>query len=472
MNIVETFFKDCALDKVAYIIDDERITYRQLQKKINQYRSVYKALGISNNVLILLPESFDFVASILACWSLGIATYHPSVTLPKSTIQSMCENANTTHIITNTELSTKLQIGCKFINIDTLELYREDKDYSEQDTDKDIFYAITTGSTGAPKMTVHSIYNILNWARVYSQQVGIDQSSTIYTTSKISFNWGVACAISMNLYSKSTCILNTKIATPKLIKHNIETHRPTHFFTVPLFIDLLLKSKIDVDFGHVTLSMSSGDWLPAHLCTQFQDKFKKQLLNGLGSGETVSNYTFIATCDNQNINSLGKNIPEVKLRIVKDNKECQSGEVGEIYVSAPFFSKTYLNYTDDTTYEDGWIKTKDLAYINDNGCLVYMGRKNSIFKINGVFINPIEVEKQILEFEGVTNCIVKPTDVESGVPKLAVDLICNQNIDTAELRIFLNNKLENNKIPKVYNVVKEIQRTWNGKTQRTIVNAV
>ena len=78
MNIVETFFKDCALDKVAYIIDDERITYRQLQKKINQYRSVYKALGISNNVLILLPESFDFVASILACWSLGIATYHPS----------------------------------------------------------------------------------------------------------------------------------------------------------------------------------------------------------------------------------------------------------------------------------------------------------------------------------------------------------------------------------------------------------
>ena len=72
----------------------------------------------------------------------------------------------------------------------------------------------------------------------------------------------------------------------------------------------------------------------------------------------------------------------------------------------------------------------------------------------------------------MTNCIVKPTDVESGVPKLAVDLICNQNIDTAELRIFLNNKLENNKIPKVYNVVKEIQRTWNGKTQRAIVNAV
>ena len=54
MNIVETFFKDCELDKIAYIIDDQSITYRQLQKKTNQYRAVYKAHGISNNALIFL----------------------------------------------------------------------------------------------------------------------------------------------------------------------------------------------------------------------------------------------------------------------------------------------------------------------------------------------------------------------------------------------------------------------------------
>ena len=472
MNIVETFFKDCDLDKIAYIIDDGTITYRQLQKKINQYRAIHKSRGLSNNVLILLPESFDLVANILACWSLGIATYHPSISLPSKTIELLCKNADTKHIITNTELTTKIHVGCEFINIDTLKLSEEDTHYIEQDINTDIFYGMTTGSTGTPKMTVHSIYNILNWARVYSGQLGIDQSSIIYTTSRISFNWGVTCAISMNLYAKSTCVLNTKIATPKLIKHNIETHSPTHFFTVPLFTELLVRSKIDVDFSHVHLSMSSGDWLPAHLCTQFQSKFKKQLLNGLGSTETVSNYTFIDACDNQNINSLGKIIPEVKMRIMKDGTECASGEIGEIYVSSPFFSKSYLNFKDATTYEDGWIKTKDLAYVNSNGCLVYMGRKNSIFKINGEFVNPLEIEKHVLEFDGVTNCIVKPTDVESGVPKLAVDLICDKEINTTQLRIFLGKKLENNKIPKVYNVVEEIKRTWNGKTQRAIVNAI
>ena len=472
MNIVKKFFEDSDLTKVAYIIDDEKITYRQLQKKTNQYRSIYKSHDLSNNVLILLPESFELIANILACWSLGIATYHPSISLPSETIESLCKNADTKHIITNTELSTKINARANLINIDTLKLSEEDTQYTEQDINTDIFYGITTGSTGTPKMTVHSIYNILNWARVYSGQLGIDQSSTIYTTSKISFNWGVACAISMNLYNKSKCVLNTKIATPKLIKHNIETHKPTHFFTVPLFIDLLVKSKLKVDFAHVHLSMSSGDWLPAHLCTQFQDKFKKQLLNGLGSGETVSNYTFIDTCDDQNINSLGKIIPEVKMRIMKDNKVCESGEIGEIYVSSKFFSKSYLNYTDNTTYEDGWIKTKDLAYVNTNGCLVYMGRKNSIFKINGEFVNPLEIEKHILEFDGVTNCIVKPHVVENGIQKLAVDLMCSKEIDTTELRMFLNNRLENNKIPKFYNVVAEITRTWNGKTKRAVINAI
>ena len=472
MNIVKTFFQDCNLDKIAYIIDDKTITYKELQLRTNQYRYYYKKQKLSNNVLIFLPESLDFVASILACWSLGIATYHPSVTLPNKTIVSLASNAKTKHIITNNELAEKLQVGCQVIDINGIELVEQDTEYQDQALDTEIFYGITTGSTGTPKMPVHTIYNILNWARVYSGELGLNQDSKIYTTSRISFNWGVSCAISMNLFTKCACILNSRIATPKLIKHNIETHRPTHFFTVPLFIDLLLKYKTDVDFNHVDLSMSSGDWLPEHLCEQFENRFGQQLLNGLGSSEAVSNYTFTPKCDSENINSLGKNIPEVDLKIMKDGSECTPGEIGEIYISSPFFSKTYLNYTDDTTYEKGWIKTKDLAYVNTNGCLVYMGRKNSIFKINGVFINPIEVEKHILEFEGVTNCIVKATDVETGVPKLAVDLVCNKEIDITELKMHLNNKLENNKIPKVYNLVEEMKKTWNGKTQRAIVNAI
>ena len=99
MNIVGKFFEDCDLNKVAYIIDDEKITYRQLQKKTNQYRSIYKSRDVYNNVLILLPESFDLVANILACWSLGIATYHPSISLPSETIESLCRNAGTKNII-------------------------------------------------------------------------------------------------------------------------------------------------------------------------------------------------------------------------------------------------------------------------------------------------------------------------------------------------------------------------------------
>ena len=472
MNIAKTFFNGCNPDKAAYIIDDEVVTYKILKKRTEQYRYYFKKHNPQpKNVLIFLPESLDFVASILACWSLGIATYHPSISLPDSVIRSMVKNANTGLVISNSEMAKKLNVDCDIIYIDNIELVNEDNIYDDQTPDTEIFYGITTGSTGTPKMVVHTINNLLKWAEIYSDQLGINDKTMMYTTSRISFNWGVSCAVTMNLFKKSTCVLNSRIATPKLIKHNIETHKPTHFFTVPLFIDLLVKSKLDVNFNHVDYSMSSGDWLPEHLCTQFEQKFKKQLLNGLGSSETVSNYTFIAECDQENVNSMGKIIPDVEMKIMKNGERCDTGEIGEIYVSSPWFSKTYLNFVDNTTYENGWIKTKDLAYLNKNGCLVYMGRKNSIFKINGEFVNPIEIEKHILEFNGITNCIVKPSNFNEGVPKLSVDILCDNEIDIEQLKSFLKGRLEKNRIPKIYNFVNEMNRTWNGKIRRAVLDA-
>ena len=177
-------------------------------------------------------------------------------------------------------------------------------------------------------------------------------------------------------------------------------------------------------------------------------------------------------CDSENINSVGKVVKDVKLKIMKDNKECNTGGIGEIYVSAPYFSKTYLNNNDTTTYENGWIKTKDLAYVNSNGCIVFVGRKNFIFKINGEFINPIEIEKHILQYPGIKNCIVKTTNVENSIPKLSVDLLCEKDINISDLRIYLNTKLEPNEIPKIFNIVDDISTTWNGKKLRTVANVV
>lgn len=472
MNITETFFNGCDLNKAAYIIDDQPITYKILKKRTEQYRYFLKNRPRPKNVLIFLPESLDFVASILACWSLGIPTYHPSISLPNNVTRSMVENADTGLVISNSEMAKNLNVNCDIIDIDNIELVNEDGIYDDQPKDTEIFYGITTGSTGTPKMVVLTIHNLLEWAEMYADLLGINDKTIMYTTSRISFNWGISSAVTMNLFKKSTAVLNSRIATPKLIKHNIETYKPTHFFTVPLFIDLLVKSKLDVNFDHVRYSVSAGDWLPEHLCRQFEQKFKKQLLNSIGSTETVSTYTFIAECDQENVNSLGRIVPDVEIKIMKNGERCDVGEIGEIYVSCPWFSKTYLNFVDNTTYENGWIKTKDLAYFNKNGCLVYMGRKNSIFKINGEFVNPIEIERQILQFNGVTNCIVKPSNFDKGVPKLAVDIICDKQIDIEQLKLFLKERLENNKIPKVYNVVDEIKKTWNGKTQRAIVSAV
>ena len=58
------------------------------------------------------------------------------------------------------------------------------------------------------------------------------------------------------------------------------------------------------------------------------------------------------------------------------------------------------------------------------------------------------------------------------LPKLAVDLLCRKNIDIADLKIYLGQKLEKINVPKIYNIVEKINTTWNGKKLRTIINAL
>jgi|TARA_Y100000310_G_C20687665_1_gene820142 benzoate-CoA ligase len=476
MNIVKTLLENCDQQKAAFIIDDKVITYKNLLDQTEKYIYYFKTQKFDSSVLIFLPESLEFISAVLACWCLDIPIFHPNPFLSKKTIEKMCKDTNTKFIITNNDYEKKLRgINAKIIDLGSAQMpfaKHFHHDYPIHDSDKEIFYAISTGSTGESKLVPHTINNILAWSKIYSNVCNINKDSIIYTTSRMTFIWGFACSLFLNLYQKSTCIIDSKMATPKLMKHNIETYKPTHFFTVPTFVDLLIKSKLDVDFSSVDLCMSSGDWLPEHFCHEFATKFNKTLVNAIGSSETVSNYTFTATHDTQNINSLGKPIESVQIKIMENETECKIGEVGEIYVSAPFNSTRYLNHSDALTYENGWIKTKDLGYFNSNGSLVYMGRKNFIFKIHGQFVNPIEVEKEILTYPGIENCIVKSVTKKGHLPKLAVDLLCSKNIDIADLKIYLGQKLEKINVPKIYNIVEKINTTWNGKKLRTIINAL
>ena len=118
------------------------------------------------------------------------------------------------------------------------------------------------------------------------------------------------------------------------------------------------------------------------------------------------------------------------------------------------------------TYIGRWVKTGDIV-IEKEGKLIFKGRKDDVFKIKGIFVSPLDIEKTILEHRYVENCVValeENSSVENLIAYIKFTEKHNDNV--AQLRKFLKTKITTERIPKHIIEVFELPRTVNNKIKR------
>ena len=191
----------------------------------------------------------------------------------------------------------------------------------------------------------------------------------------------------------------------------------------------------------------------------------------------ASRAAFIEFNESKNkLESIGKPSPNVMIKIVNEhNQEVQTGEPGEIMVSGGMAMKGYWKENDLTeqTIEDGWVHTGDIGYKDNDGYLFLKGRQKDIINVAGLKVSPLEIEAilnthgsikesacvEIPDFRGISGEVVKAFLVQKN----------NQKPDDTELVDYLRGKIEDYKIPSVFEWIKELPRTSNGKIQRYIL---
>jgi len=115
-----------------------------------------------------------------------------------------------------------------------------------------------------------------------------------------------------------------------------------------------------------------------------------------------------------------------------------------------------------------YIYTKDLGYIDEEGFVYMLGRKDDVINFGGVKISPEEIESQVIKSEIVRDCACVPVgDAITGqAPKLFITLQPGADYDAKAFQSFLAKVLDANKLPKYVEVIDEIPRTFNGKIKR------
>ena len=197
-----------------------------------------------------------------------------------------------------------------------------------------------------------------------------------------------------------------------------------------------------------------------------------RLYNTYGNSEASSLITFDYNKHRNKINCVGRPMINAKIFIVDEQRniiKSSKENPGLIACAGDVNMKGYINDPELTarTLVNGIVYTNDLGYIDEDGFVYVTGRRDDVINVGGLKVAPTEVEAAALEYDGVEDCVcvAVPDKITGSALKLLV-VIPSGELQPAKLSAYLASRLEGYKVPKFYERVEKIARTFNGKIDR------
>lgn len=170
--------------------------------------------------------------------------------------------------------------------------------------------------------------------------------------------------------------------------------------------------------------------------------------------------------------SIGYPVPGTELRVVDDEgKDVEVGHVGELWVRGPQVMQGYWNnssQTDLVLTPERWLKTGDLASLNEDGLVFIVDRKKDLIIVSGFNVYPNEVEDVIVSHPDISECaVIGVTDGHSGeTVKAYIVLEQGSQYNEEKLIEYCRGHLAAYKVPKIYEIVDTLPKNNIGKVLR------
>tara|TARA_R110002110_G_scaffold31396_1_gene110719 strand:+ start:26103 stop:27860 length:1758 start_codon:yes stop_codon:yes gene_type:complete len=359
----------------------------------------------------------------------------------------------------------------------------------DPDDDATIFY--TSGTTGKPKGALGTHRNMLSnimasgisGARTYLRRGEMPpmpdpdapQKGTLLS---VPFFHATGChaVMSPSLFIGGKLVLMHKW-DPELAMQLIERERLSNAGGVPTIAWQLIEHPARTKYDLSSLENVSYGGAPSapELVRKIKETFPHSLPgNGWGMTETSATFTHHQGEDYEHRpDSCGPAVPVCEMKIVGPNDETlPPGEVGELWGKGPNVVKGYWNKPEATaqTFVDGWVKTGDLARIDEEGFCYIIDRAKDMLIRGGENIYCVEVENVLYEHPAVMDAALVPIPHKTlgEEPGAVVHLKPGVQATEEELRHFVAARLAAFKVPvKVVFWSETLPRNANGKILKT-----
>ncbi len=260
----------------------------------------------------------------------------------------------------------------------------------------------------------------------------------------------------------------------------IERHRITMLSGVPTTYQLMADhpSWADTDLSSLAKLTCGGSAVPSRILEAYEAR-GLSFSQGYGMTETSPGATSLApamTREKQGSVGLPHFFTEVRIASDADGTVAPRGTVGEIEVRGPNVFLGYHNLPEPTAAAftpDGWFRSGDLGYLDEDGYLFIADRLKDMIISGGENIYPAEIEDQLYGLDGVTGAaVIGIPDAQWGeVPWAVLTVSDGHEVTTEAVRAALDGTLARFKLPKRVVVIDELPRTASGKIRKADLRA-
>jgi benzoate-CoA ligase family protein len=491
--------------KTAFIDDQRKLTYGELQQASARFAAGLRALGFKpeSRIALLLLDTADYPVAFWGAIRAGVVCIPLNTLLTAEQYAYILEDSRVEAVFVSAPLAkTIVPILSRLPNLrllvlqgaipadktpiadrevllfdDVLARGKPEIRTAPTISDEVAFWLYSSGSTGEPKGTKHVHSSLMATAKLYGQNVlGIRESDVVYSAAKIFFAYGLGNAMSFPMSVGATTVLFGGRPTPDAVFEVMRRERPTIFYGVPTLFAAMLAHK-DLARGagsdRLRICVSAGEALPAHVGERWREKVGADILDGIGSTEML--HIFVSNAPNDiRYGTSGKPVPGYDARILgEDGHEVGTDEVGELVIRGPSAAEGYWNQRSKSrrTFAGEWTYTGDKYTRDAEGYYRYAGRTDDMFKVSGIWVSPFEVEAALISHDAVLEAAVIGLEDEDKLVKPKAFIVLKPGVAASEqlmesLKTHVKDKAGNWKYPRWVEVRAELPKTATGKIQR------
>lgn len=487
-------------DKVFGYVTGEKITYRQLAKRVNRVASALLALGIrkGDNVSIMMSNCPEYIYTWFALGKIGAVEAVINTAFKGDTLEYFLNYGGAELVVIDEDLVDRVhriegslkrlkklvirtvptegklaKSRFETIPYESLLSHSADEPTCSKPRYTDpVAIMYTSGTTGASKGVVYSHnYCYVNGAN-YIKSLGLTPKDRLYNCMPLFHMNAQFLTIMATLILGATCALVEKFSLSRFWAQIREYDATVFNFLGPM-ITLLWNQPQRDDDALVPARIALGVPVPSDLERPFEKRFGLKLIQAFGATETGLVVT-TPLYEETPVGSCGKPLPGYDVRIFdEDDNEVPSGVRGEFVFRPlePFTMMSGYYQKPEATVEvtrNLWYHYGDYGRRDENGFLYFIDRKKECMRRRGENVSASEVESVVNRYPGVLESAASGVWSEMGEEDIKISIILKEgaSIDPLELLRFCEEGMPWFAVPRYVEFRDDFPRTPTGKVAK------